>query len=146
MSNRWYFSALKSVVYKTELFMSLLCFRTLSLLFYTLSLHVCFTADNKVSAVLNIISLHHTHFLPITVCHLSPPPLPLHSLLRLVGSSLYKLLFTLSKPHPPSPSVTLSSSPSSLFKASSLVLHLLFLLESHTYLINTHTTPRNITL
>lgn len=48
----------------------------------------------------HVVSLHHTHFLPITVCHLSPPPLPLHSLLRLVGSSLYKLLFTLSKPHP----------------------------------------------
>lgn len=45
----------------------------------------------------------HTHFPPITACHLSPPPpLPPHSLLRLVGSSLYKLLFTLSKPAPSS--------------------------------------------
>lgn len=43
--------------------------------------------------------LHNcTHFLPITACHLSPPAPPPPSLLRLLGSPLDKLLFTLSKP------------------------------------------------
>lgn len=67
-------------------------------------------------------------------------PSPLHSLLRLVGSSLYKLLFTLSKPNPPTPHPHHPHTPPPPFKASSLVLHLLFLLESLTHLINnTHT-------
>lgn len=74
----------------------------------------------------HVVSPHHTHFLPITVCHLSPPPLPLPSLLRLVGSSLDKLLFTLSNLPPNTP-------PAPPFKASSLVLHLLFLLENLTH-------------
>lgn len=67
----------------------------------------------------------------------TPTPTP-HSLLRLVGSSLYKLLFTLSKP-PPSPPPQRHPPP---FKASSLVLHLLFLLDKSW---NTQTTPRNTT-
>lgn len=79
-------------------------------------------------------------------CHISsqlllspftPNPSPLHSLLRLVGSSLYKLLFTLSKPHPPpSPNPLLLlhfSTLSSPFESSSVAFIFCFCQKvSHT--------------
>lgn len=84
----------------------------------------------------HIVSLHHTHFLPITACHLSPPPLPLHSLLRLVGSSLYKLLFTLSKSHPttpPSPSTPPPTPPPPLKPLHSSFIFCFCWKASHTW-------------
>ena len=114
-------------------FMSLLSFRRVCAIVNTLSfsLQLQFVPQE----MMNKVVLDCIWDTPPPSSHTFPPnycaspftsSLPPHSLLRLIGSCLNGLLFTLSKHSPP-------------FRASSPILHPLFLLESLTYLKHSNT-------